>query len=151
VLSCNLSEILTIFIAPLLGFAMPLLPIHILWINLVTDGLPGLALVAEPAEKNVMRRPPSPPKESLFAGGLALKILFTGGIITIGALAVQCWAVQQGYDKYSRVMIPVSSKPWYLPRFALCNWATPFLSAARISPYSRPSYLLTKACGGPSS
>ncbi len=98
VLSCNLSEILTIFIAPLLGFAMPLLPIHILWINLVTDGLPGLALVAEPAEKNVMRRPPSPPKESLFAGGLALKILFTGGIITIGALAVQCWAVQQGYD-----------------------------------------------------
>ena len=69
VLSCNLSEILTIFFAPILGFAIPFLPIHILWINLVTDGLPGLALVAEPAEKDIMNRPPGP-KENLFAGGI---------------------------------------------------------------------------------
>lgn len=98
VLSGNLGEILTIFIAPLLGFAIPLLPIHILWINLVTDGLPGLALVAEPAEKDIMNRPPRPPKENLFAGGLLTKILLTGALLGIAAISIQWWAVRQGYD-----------------------------------------------------
>ena len=86
VLSCNLGEILTIFLAPLLGFAIPLLPTQILWINLVTDGLPGLALVAEPAEKDIMKRPPRPPKENLFAGGLVARILLTGIILTPAAI-----------------------------------------------------------------
>lgn len=98
VLSCNLGEILTIFFAPLLGFAIPLLPIHILWINLVTDGLPGLALVAEPAEKDSMARPPRPPKENLFAGGLIQRILLTGIILAIASIFIQWWAVRQGYD-----------------------------------------------------
>jgi P-type Ca2+ transporter type 2C len=98
VLSCNLGEILTIFFAPLLGFAIPLLPIHILWINLVTDGLPGLALVAEPAEKNIMQVPPRPPKENLFAGGLITRILITGTILAIASISIQWWAVLQGYD-----------------------------------------------------
>ena len=98
VLSCNLGEILTIFLAPLLGFAIPLLPIHILWINLVTDGLPGLALVAEPAEKDSMARPPRPPKENLFAGGLIQRILLTGIILAIASIFIQWWAVRQGYD-----------------------------------------------------
>src|SRR5690606_27818725 len=74
VLSCNMSEILIILLAPLLGFITPLLPIHILWINLVTDGLPGIALVAEKAEKNMMRLPPRSPKETLLGGGLLPRI-----------------------------------------------------------------------------
>src|SRR5690606_8602630 len=78
VLSCNFGEILVILFAPMLGLAIPLLPIHILWINLVTDGLPGLALAAEPAEKNTMERPPRHPDENLFAGGLAPRIVLTG-------------------------------------------------------------------------
>ncbi len=98
VLSCNLSEILTIFFAPLLGFAIPLLPIHILWINLVTDGLPGLALVAEPAEKDIMNLPPRPPKENLFAGGLIPRIIITGIILTVASLFIQWWTARQGYD-----------------------------------------------------
>ncbi len=98
VLSGNLGEILTIFLAPIIGFAIPLLPIQILWINLVTDGLPGLALVAEPAEKNIMNRLPRPPKENLFAGGLLTKILLTGTIIAAAAIFIQWWAVRQGYD-----------------------------------------------------
>ncbi len=98
VLSCNLGEILTIFLAPILGFAIPLLPIHILWINLVTDGLPGLALVAEPAEKDIMNRPPRPPKENLFAGGLIPRILLTGTIMAIAAIFMQWWAMNGGYD-----------------------------------------------------
>jgi Ca2+-transporting ATPase len=98
VLSCNLAEILTIFLAPILGFAIPLLPTQILWINLVTDGLPGLALVTEPAEKDIMKRPPRPPKENLFAGGLVTRILLTGIILTATAIFVQWWAAGQLYD-----------------------------------------------------
>lgn len=98
VLSCNLGEILTILIAPLLGFAIPLLPTHILWINLVTDGLPGLALVAEAAEKDIMSRPPRPPKESLFSGGLIVRILATGTLMMISALFVQWWVTGNNYD-----------------------------------------------------
>ncbi len=98
VLSCNLGEILTIFFAPILGLAMPLLPIHILWINLVTDGLPGVALVAEPAEKNIMKCPPRPPKQNLFAGGLITRIVLTGITLALTAILVQGWVAKQGYD-----------------------------------------------------
>src|SRR5690606_15274647 len=96
--SCNLAEILVILFAPILGFVIPLLPIHILWINLVTDGLPGLALVAEPAEKDIMNLPPRPPKESLFAGGLIPRIIITGILLAISALFVQWWTVRECYD-----------------------------------------------------
>ncbi len=98
VLSCNLAEILVILFAPLLGFAIPLLPIHILWINLVTDGLPGLALVAEPAEKDIMNRPPRPPKENLFAGGLIPRIVITGILLAISGLFIQWWTAREGYN-----------------------------------------------------
>ncbi|MCF2502168.1 cation-translocating P-type ATPase [Dyadobacter sp. CY107] len=98
VLSCNLGEILVIFFAPIIGFAIPLLPIHILWINLVTDGLPGIALVAEPAEKDIMNRPPRPPKENLFAGGLVLRIVLIGIIMTFAALFIQWWCINENYD-----------------------------------------------------
>lgn len=97
VLSCNLGEILTIFFAPIIGLAIPLLPIHILWINLVTDGLPGLALVAERAEKGIMNHPPRHPKENLFAGRLVPKILITGFIMAGAAVFIQWWTVSHGY------------------------------------------------------
>ncbi len=98
VLACNLGEILTIFFAPFLGLAIPLLPIHILWINLVTDGLPGLALAAEPAEKDIMKKPPTDPKENIFAGKLGMHIIVNGILLAVVALGMQYWAVQQGLD-----------------------------------------------------
>ncbi|RJQ44654.1 MAG: HAD family hydrolase, partial [Nitrospiraceae bacterium] len=77
-MTSNSGEIWTIFLAPLLGMPIPLLPVHILWINLVTDGLPGLALAAEPAEKGVMNRQPRHPQESIFAYGLGPHIIWVG-------------------------------------------------------------------------
>ncbi len=85
-MASNMGEILTIFSAPFFGLEIPLLPIHLLWINLVTDGLPGLALAAEPGEKNLMRRPPRHPRESVFAQGLGSHIVWVG--ILVGATAV---------------------------------------------------------------
>src|SRR5690606_17618355 len=98
ILSCNIAEILTIVFAPVCGLATPLLPIHILWINLVTDGLPGIALASEPAEGGIMRRPPRSPKESLFAGGMVPKILGAGMIMAVAAILVQSWANSKGYN-----------------------------------------------------
>ena len=98
VLSCNLAEVLTIFFAPIVGMAIPLLPIHILWINLVTDGLPGIALSAEPAEKDIMKRPPRPTNENLFAGGMVRHIILTSIIMAVAVLLTQNWLANAGYD-----------------------------------------------------
>jgi Ca2+-transporting ATPase len=92
----NSGEIWVLLLAPLLGLPIPLLPLHILWVNLVTDGLPGLALAAEPAERNVMQRPPRPPGESVFAGGLWQHTLWVGLLIAALCLGVQAWALQTG-------------------------------------------------------
>ena len=89
----NSAEVMTLAIAPLLGLPMPLLPIHILWVNLVTDGLPGLALAAEPAERGIMQRPPRAPKESLFAHGMGWHIIWVGLLLTACCLGLQYWAI----------------------------------------------------------
>jgi Ca2+-transporting ATPase len=93
-LTGNSGEIWVLFLAPLLGLPIPLLPIHILWVNLVTDGLPGLALASEPAERRVMQRPPRPPRESIFAHGLWQHALLVGLLIGALCLGVQAWALQ---------------------------------------------------------
>ena len=81
-LSSNVSEVLSIFGATVLGFTI-LKPVHILWINLLTDTFPALALGMEDAEKDVMKRDPRPKKEGIFAGGLAFDVIFQGVVITV--------------------------------------------------------------------
>ena len=80
-LACNLGEILLMGCAAFMGLPVPLLPIQILWVNLVTDGLPALALGMCKGEKDIMSRPPRSPRESIFAGGLGIGIIFSGLII----------------------------------------------------------------------
>ncbi|MEG1878792.1 MAG: calcium-translocating P-type ATPase, PMCA-type [Pseudoflavonifractor sp.] len=88
-LSCNIGEMLTIFLATLLDFSqMPLVPVQLLWLNLVTDSLPALALGAEPVEPGVMDCPPRDSHESLFAGGFAFRLAWQGvmvGLLTLTA------------------------------------------------------------------
>jgi Ca2+-transporting ATPase len=103
----NSGEIWTIFLAPLLLLPIPLLPIHILWVNLVTDGLPGLALAAEPAERGIMQRPPRAPTESLFAGGMWQHILGIGLLIGGLCLAVQAWAIATGHAHWQTMVFTV--------------------------------------------
>ena len=82
-LSCNLGEILTIFVATLLNWESPLLPIHILWVNLVTDTFPALALGIEPEEKNIMQRPPRDPKSAIFEKPLLFRLSYQGSLVAV--------------------------------------------------------------------
>ena len=82
----NTGEIWTMFLAPIVGLPIPLLPIQILWVNLVTDGLPGLALAVEPAEGDVMKRPPRPPQEAVLTGRMGFSIFLFG--LYVGILCV---------------------------------------------------------------
>jgi len=87
-LSCNIGEVLTMFVGTLIGLPLPLLPIQILWVNLVTDGLPAIALGLEPGEKDIMMRPPRGAKEHIFSNGLWQLIIFRGTLIGFSTLAV---------------------------------------------------------------
>jgi Ca2+-transporting ATPase len=91
-LSCNISEVLTIFVAILAGLPSPLAPVQILWVNLVTDGLPALALGAEPKESGLMTRPPRDPREGVLNAETRADILWYGGAITLTTL----WAYFHG-------------------------------------------------------
>jgi Ca2+-transporting ATPase len=106
-MTSNSGEIWTIFLAPLAGLPIPLLPIHILWINLVTDGLPGLALAGEPAEKNIMQLPPRKPGESIFAHGLGWHILWVGLLMGAVCLGVQAWAISNHDPKWQTYVFTV--------------------------------------------
>jgi Ca2+-transporting ATPase len=96
IMTGNSGELLTLFLAPFMGLPIPLLPIHILWVNLVTDGLPGLALAVEPEEPGIMRRPPRPPHESIFAHGMWQHIVWVGLLIAGLCLLTQAWAIHTG-------------------------------------------------------
>ncbi|MGF1577586.1 MAG: cation-translocating P-type ATPase [Cyanophyceae cyanobacterium] len=91
ILGSNIGEVLTVAAAPLLGLGLPLTTLQILWMNLVTDGLPALALAMEPAEEGIMNRPPVPPTESIFARGLGSYMVRVGiifALITISMMVI---------------------------------------------------------------
>ena len=106
-LTTNSGEIWTLFLAPLIGLPIPLLPIHILWINLMTDGLPALALSVEPAEGNVMKRPPRHPKESIFAHGLGIHAIWVGLLMAGIVLFVQAWSIKTGHAHWQTMVFTV--------------------------------------------
>jgi Ca2+-transporting ATPase len=91
-LSGGAAEILVMLAGPLFGLALPLLPAQILWVNLLTHGLPGVALGSEPVDPKVMTRPPRPPTESVLGAGLWQRILRVGIAIAAVTLAVAVWA-----------------------------------------------------------
>ena len=99
-LSCNVGEILLIFIATLLNFDEPLLPIHILWINLVTDSLPALALGLEPIASGIMDKSPRKADEDVFTKGLIRRILYQGamiGLLSLSAFIIgHRWSLEVG-------------------------------------------------------
>jgi Ca2+-transporting ATPase len=106
-MTSNSGEIWTIFLAPFLGLPIPLLPIHILWINLVTDGLPGLALAAEPSEQEIMKRPPRHPQESIFAHRLGTHIIWVGLLMGFVSIFTQAWSIKTGLAHWQTMVFTV--------------------------------------------
>lgn len=107
ILGSNIGEVLTIAAAPILGLGgVPLTPLQILWMNLVTDGLPALALAVEPAEPNVMKRPPFSPRESIFARGLGWYMIRIGIIFAILTIVLMVWAYSYSHAVVSSVLSP---------------------------------------------
>ena len=110
-LATNSGEIWVMFLAPLLGMPLPLIPLQILWINLMTDGLPALALGLEPAERDVMRRRPNDPRASIFSGGMGIHIIWVGLLMALASLAWAAWywfglnEPPQHHERHFRTMV----------------------------------------------
>ena len=95
-MTTNSGELWTLLLGPIIGLPVALLPIHILWINLVSDGLPAIALSYEKAEEDIMSRPPRPPQQSVFANGRGLHMIWIGMLMAGIALSLQGWAINHG-------------------------------------------------------
>jgi P-type Ca2+ transporter type 2C len=108
-MTSNSGEVWTIFLAPFIGLPIPLLPIHILWINLVTDGLPGLAFAAEQAEANILKRPPRKTNESIFGAGVGFHILWVGLLMGAVCIATQAGAIYFDNEKWMTMVFTVLS------------------------------------------
>ena len=115
-LSSNMSEVLSIFFATLLGFVI-LKPVHLLWINLITDSLPALALGTEACEQNLMRRPPRDPKDGIFAGGVGFDVAYQGLFVTLLTMAAffvgeriqnGAWAIANSTDGTTMAFLTLS-------------------------------------------
>ena len=109
IMTCNGAEIWTLLLAPFFGLPIPLLPIHILWINLVTDGIPGLTLANEKSEPNIMDRPPRKTNESLFSDGTGFHIIWVGLFMAGITLAVQAWAITNQNTHWQTMVFTVLS------------------------------------------
>lgn len=94
--SCNLGEILVFLGAGVVGWSAPLLPLQILWLNLVTDTFPALALAFEPAEPNLMRRPPRSPRAAILAASMVRHTVVYAGLIAFCTLAAVAWGMYAG-------------------------------------------------------
>jgi len=115
-LSSNMSEVLSIFFATLLGFII-LKPVHLLWINLITDSLPALALGTEASEQNLMQRPPRNPRDGVFAGGVGFDVAYQGFLVTLLTLAAYfigeriqngAWAIANSTDGTTMAFLTLS-------------------------------------------
>lgn len=102
--SGNISEVILLFAALVAGLPLPLIPIQILWINLVTDGLPALAMAFEPPESNIMRRTPRKRSEGLFDHGLGWSVLLVGGVVSTSLLLLFRYQLTNGEELEHSIM-----------------------------------------------
>jgi len=149
ILGSNIGEVITIVLSPLLLpiVAVPLTPLQILWMNLVTDGFPALALALEPPEPNMMDRPPHDPNESIFARGLGLYMVRVGIVFAVLAISLMLWAY--GYTHGAGAT--GDSERWKTMVFTMLCWSqmghaisvrSPRLLAAEMSQWTNPYVLL---------
>jgi Ca2+-transporting ATPase len=137
ILGSNVGELVTIAAAPLLGLVgVPLTPLQILWMNLVTDGLPALALALEPGEQGLMQRPPAEPGESIFAAGTGTYILRTGVVFGLMTVAMMMIAAQRDEPWATMVFTTLC-----LAQMGHALSARSTLPLFQVNPFSNPALL----------
>lgn len=104
-MTSNFGEVLVMLIGPFVGLGLPLRPLQILWLNLVTDGVPGLALTQEPTERDTMKRPPRNPKEQIFGRGMGFDVIWIGAMMGTIALLVGVWGYHFGSTNAWQTMV----------------------------------------------
>ncbi len=127
------AEIVVMLTGPLIGLPLPLLPAQILWVNLLTHGLPGVALGSEPADPEAMRRPPRPPAESVLGAGLWQRILRVGVVIAAVTLGIAYWAHTAGHPWQSMTFVALGTTQLAAAlgsRARPGTWANPMLLVA---------------------
>jgi Ca2+-transporting ATPase len=132
-LSGGTAEIAVMLAGPLLGLALPLLPAQILWVNLLTHGLPGVALGSEPADPGGMRRPPRPPAESVLGAGLWQRIVRVGVVVAGVTLGVAVWGHATGRPWQSMAFFALGATQLAVAvgsRARPGTWTNPLLPAA---------------------
>jgi P-type Ca2+ transporter type 2C len=97
--SCNVAEVLVLLVAGLAGLPLPLAPLQLLWLNMVTDTFPALALAMEPGDPDVMRRPPQDPQEAILSRSFLTHVLAFGGLITLSTLTAFVWSLGRAPDR----------------------------------------------------
>ncbi|NEQ29760.1 MAG: cation-translocating P-type ATPase [Leptolyngbya sp. SIO4C5] len=150
ILGSNIGEVLTIAASPIIiGMAdVPLTPLQILWMNLVTDGFPALALAVEPPDPNVMQRPPHDPQESIFARGLGAYMVRIGLVFTVISVALMYWAFTHAYNHTANGLDPSRWKTMVFTTLCIAQMghAIAVRSSTRLtiemSPFSNPFVLI---------
>ena len=133
ILSGNVAEVAVMLLAPLLGMPVPLLPLQILWLNLATDGLPAMALAVEPAEPDVMRRPPTPLGESLFGADGGRRILLRGAVLTVLVLLPSLLLWRAGDQAWQTVLFTSIAFAELAGGFAMRSESRPLLRLGLLS------------------
>lgn len=145
-LSCNIGEVLTMFLASLLKLPTPLIPIQILWVNLVTDGLPAMALGVDPPDKDIMLRRPRRKNESVFSQGLGFKILMRGIAIGLGTLSVFALMLYLTYNDIKRARTCAFASLVMSQLFFVFECRSEHRSILRINLLTNPWLILAVLC-----
>ncbi len=140
ILTTNAGELIVMLAFPFLGLPLPLMPLQILWINLVTDGLPALALGVEPAESDVMQRPPRNPHENVFARGLGLHVIVMGIVCGALSLGTGWWYHHSGSPSWQTMIFCTLT----FSQLALAyGHRAEFRSVFRVSFFTNPMLLIS--------
>ncbi|NPV27708.1 MAG: calcium-transporting P-type ATPase, PMR1-type [Firmicutes bacterium] len=149
-LACNTGEVLTMFLGTLMGLPLPLLPIQMLWVNLVTDGLPAIALGLENADPDVMRRPPRHPRESVFSHGLGGKIASRGaqiGLVTLLVFLIGLFLLPaRGGDQISQARTMAFCTLVFCQLFYVFDCKSEHYSVFELGFFSNPYLVLAVVC-----
>ena len=133
----NVGKVMVMLLAPFLGKPIPLLPLQLLWLNLLTDGLLGLGLGVEPAERNIMRRPPYSPQESVFSRGAGVHVVWVGTLIGVLTLGIGAWYFYAGRDTWQTMVFTTLAFSQVWQALAACSSHDSFF----VRPLSNPLLL----------